>query len=47
MIARAGRENIRYSEFEIATIYLDSYKGVTIIDGVKILFYLIRWRMTH
>lgn len=47
MIARAGKENIRYSEFEIATIYLDSYKGVTVIDGIKILFYLVTWRMTH
>jgi len=47
IIARAGKQNLLYSEFEIATIYHDNYKGVTIFDGIGILLNLIWWRMTH
>lgn len=47
MIARAGRNNLRYAQFEIATIYHDNYKGVNIFDGVKMLFFLVWWRMRH
>lgn len=47
MIARAGKNNLRYAEFEIATIYHDKYKGTTFLDGFPIVFNLIWWRMTH
>jgi glycosyltransferase involved in cell wall biosynthesis len=47
MIARAGRNNLKYTQFEIATIYHDNYKGVNIFDGIKMLFYLVWWRMRH
>jgi UDP-N-acetylglucosamine---dolichyl-phosphate N-acetylglucosaminyltransferase len=47
MIARAGRNNLRYAQFQIDTIYHDKYKGMTIIDGIPIILNLIWWRMTH
>jgi glycosyltransferase involved in cell wall biosynthesis len=47
MVARAGRNNLKYAEFEIATIYHDKYKGMTIFAGMKIIWNLIVWRMTH
>jgi glycosyltransferase involved in cell wall biosynthesis len=47
MIARAGKYNLTYREFPIATIYHDKYKGMTVIDGVRLVWSLIWWRMTH
>lgn len=47
MIARAGKNNLCYTQFEIDTIYHDHYKGVNIFDGIKMLFYLVWWRMRH
>jgi glycosyltransferase involved in cell wall biosynthesis len=47
MIARAGRNNLHYTEFTIATIYHDKYKGMTPIDGLKLVARLIWWRMTN
>ena len=47
MIANAGMNILKYTELEIATIYHDSYKGMTIIDGIPIVFKLIWWRMTR
>jgi len=47
MIARAGKNNLRYAEFDIATIYHDRYKGTTILDGIPLIVNLIWWRMTH
>jgi UDP-N-acetylglucosamine---dolichyl-phosphate N-acetylglucosaminyltransferase len=47
MIARAGKNNLKYTEFEIATIYHDKYKGMTIFAGLRIVWQLIWWRMTH
>jgi glycosyltransferase involved in cell wall biosynthesis len=46
MVARAGKNNLTYVEFTIATVYHDRYKGVTIVDGVKILSRLLWLRMT-
>lgn len=44
MIVNTGKRQVRYSEVPIETIYLDRYKGTTIIDGVRILFSMIAWR---
>jgi len=40
MIARVGLRNLKYTEVPIETIYLDRYKGTTIVSGLK-----IGWRM--
>ena len=47
MIARAGRESLPYAEVDISTIYHDRFKGMTIVDGLKIVLHLVWWRMTH
>lgn len=44
MIALASRHKLRYSQVRIKTIYHDAHKGTTPIDGVKILFNMLRWR---
>ncbi|MFH1590418.1 MAG: glycosyltransferase family 2 protein [archaeon] len=45
MIARAGRNRLRYTEIPIATVYADKYKGTTVIDGVKIVADLLWWKV--
>ncbi len=47
MIANAGKHNLRYSEIGIKTQYHDNYKGTTVLDGLKIGFNIIRWRLTR
>lgn len=42
--ARTGLHGLRYREIFIETIYHDSYKGMTVIDGLKLLFNIIVWK---
>lgn len=44
MIVRASEHSLSYTEIDIDTIYLDSYKGTTAIDGIKILLQILRWK---
>jgi len=48
MIARLGKykDKINWTEFPIESIYIDKYKGVTIIDAVKALFDSIWWKLS-
>lgn len=48
MIARLGKNKtkIKWIEFPIESIYIDKYKGVTIIDAVKALFDSIWWKLS-
>jgi glycosyltransferase involved in cell wall biosynthesis len=45
MVALAGKKRLTYSEIPIKTIYHDRYKGVTAVDGVRILWNLCWWRV--
>ncbi len=45
MIANVGRMGLKYAEIDISTIYSDKYKGTTIMDGIKICFDMIRWKI--
>ncbi len=45
MIANAGKHKLKYSEIKIRTIYNDKFKGVTVIDGIKIMLNMILWRL--
>lgn len=40
MIANTGAKGLKYTEIPINTLYLDKYKGTTVISGLK-----IGWRM--
>lgn len=43
IVARTGKNKLKYAEIPIETIYLDKYKGVTILDAIGILFNIPRW----
>ena len=45
MIARAGKNRLKYAQEKIKTIYLDRYKGTTIIDGIKVALSMLFWKM--
>jgi glycosyltransferase involved in cell wall biosynthesis len=45
IIAKIGKYKLKYLEIPIETIYSDKYKGTTIIDGVKIVFNLLIWKL--
>ncbi|MBS3097665.1 glycosyltransferase family 2 protein [Candidatus Woesearchaeota archaeon] len=47
MVANAGKNKLKYTEVPIQTFYLNKYKGTTILDGVKIVFNMIWWRLTR
>jgi hypothetical protein len=45
IVARTGKNKLKYSEIPIETIYKDKYKGVTILDAIGILFNIPRWKL--
>jgi hypothetical protein len=40
---KVGRNNLSYKEVKIDTIYVDKYKGVTLIDALKVLLKIPGW----
>ncbi len=44
MISRVGKENLKYVQIPIETVYSDKYKGTTILDGIKIVLNMIWWK---
>ncbi len=47
MIANASKAGLKIIEVPIKTIYLDNHKGTTVIDGIKIVLDMIRWRLVR
>lgn len=45
MIANIGKHRLKYSQISIPTIYNDEYKGTTVIDGVRIVYNIIKWKL--
>lgn len=45
MIAKAGKNKLKYAQVPIQTIYTDDYKGTTVIDGIKIIFNMFMWKI--
>lgn len=45
MIINAAKHHLRMKEIDIKTVYHDSYKGTTIMDGIRIFINLILWRL--
>ena len=45
MLILAGYAGINLVEVPIETIYLDSYKGTTALDGLRIAKTLLKWRL--
>lgn len=48
MVARLGKvkEKLSWTEIPINTIYIDKYKGVTFMDGLKILINSLWWKLS-
>jgi glycosyltransferase involved in cell wall biosynthesis len=46
MALRAAQHKLRYCEIPIPTIYHDVYKGVSIVDGIRLLLNILIWRFT-
>ena len=45
MIANMGKYHVKYKEIPIKTIYSDKYKGTTVLDGIKIVFNMVLWKL--
>lgn len=43
-LARIGKMKLSYKTVVVDTIYHDKYKGFSILDGIKLLFQIPRWR---
>ncbi|HWS49042.1 MAG TPA: glycosyltransferase family 2 protein [Candidatus Methanoperedens sp.] len=46
MATKIGRNKLEFYEFKIDTIYIDKYKGVTLLDAIKVLAQIPRWYFT-
>lgn len=44
MVIKTGKYGLRYGEVPIKTIYMDNYKGMDVINGIKILLKLLKFR---
>jgi len=47
MIINTAKNRLKYSEIPISTRYLNTYKGTTVVDGVKIFASLLTWKITR
>ncbi len=45
MISKVGKNKLKYAQIPIQTIYLDKYKGTTVLDGIIIVFKMMMWRI--
>lgn len=45
MIVNTGKHHVRYAQVPITTIYLDKYKGTTVIDGIRIMINMLAWKI--
>lgn len=43
-LARIGKNKLPFKTVVVDTIYHDKYKGFSILDGIKLLFQIPRWR---
>ena len=47
IVARTGKNKLKYEEVSMEAIYNDKYKGVTIMDAIGILFNIPRWKFLN
>lgn len=41
--AKVGKKRLKYAEMPVETVFLDKFKGTTILDGIKIFINMLRW----
>lgn len=44
---KVGKNNLPFREIEIDTIYVDKYKGVNLLDAIKVLFKIPLWYFSN
>lgn len=44
MVIKVGIHKLKYCELVVDTIYHDTFKGVTVLDALGILFNVLKWR---
>jgi glycosyltransferase involved in cell wall biosynthesis len=47
IVARTGKNKLKYTEVKVDTIYIDKYKGVSILDAISILPSVFKWRFLN
>ena len=47
MIANTGKAHLKYGQIPIETIYSDTYKGTTVLDGIRIVLNMVWWKITR
>ncbi len=47
MISLVGKHKLKYKKINIETLYPDKYKGTTVLDGMKIVLNLLRWKIVR
>ncbi len=45
MVIRVAKNGLKYCEVPVSTLYLDAYKGVSLIDSFGIFLNVLRWRI--
>lgn len=45
MVVRAKKKGVKHCEVPVETVYLDKFKGVTILDAFGIFFQVLKWRI--
>jgi glycosyltransferase involved in cell wall biosynthesis len=43
--AKAGQGKLKFGEIPVDTVFLDKFKGTTILDGMKIFIDMLKWRV--
>jgi len=47
IIAKTGKNHLRYAQIPIETTYADKYKGTTVMDGIRIVLNMVWWKVTR
>ena len=45
MLIGLNKNNLKYQEIPIKTVYNDKYKGTSVIDGIKIFLSMLLWKV--
>lgn len=45
MVILTGKKKLRFCEVSVETVYLDKFKGVTVLDAFSILLSVLKWRV--
>ncbi len=47
IVAKAGKNRLKFTQVPIATIYQDRYKGTTVFDGANIVLKMLWWKIAR